>query len=74
MHNEQVLENRLVCYLGSQELAFRGNDESENSDNKGNYIELLKLIGKYDSKLNGHLSFAQCFKGTSNHIQNELIC
>lgn len=80
-HNDQVSENRhvlerlvdSVCFLGAQELAFRGNNETESSDNRGNYIELLNLIAKYDSKLERHLSSAQCFKGTSNHIQNDLI-
>lgn len=80
-HNEQVSENRnvferlvdSVCFLGAQELAFRGNDEKENSDNRGNYVEILHLIAKYDSKLDRHLSTSTIFKGTSNRIQNDII-
>lgn len=80
-HNEQVSENRkvlerlidAVCFLGSQELAFRGNDEREESENKGNYVELLNLIAKYDTKLENHLKTSTIFKGTSNNIQNDLI-
>jgi len=45
-HNETVKQNRfvierlidVVCFLGKQELAFRGHFEDESSDNKGNYI------------------------------------
>ena len=80
-HNEQVSENRKilerlidsVCFLGAQEISFRGNDVSDKSDNKGNYIELLNLIAKYDAKLASHLAKDSVFKGTSNHIQNDLI-
>jgi len=45
-HNEQVNRNREIskrliratCFLGVQEIPFRGHDESENSSNRGNYI------------------------------------
>lgn len=68
-HNEQVSENRYVfkrlvdtvCFLGAQELGFRGNDENENSDNRGNYVEILHLIAKYDAKLDHHLKTHQRF-------------
>ncbi|XP_037942674.1 zinc finger MYM-type protein 1-like [Teleopsis dalmanni] len=80
-HNQQVSENRkilerlidCVCFLGTQELAFRGNDESQSSNNKGNYKELLNLLAKYDNKLERHLTTATTFTGTSSSIQNELI-
>ena len=29
------------------EISFRGHDESENSKNKGNFIEILQFIGKH---------------------------
>lgn len=38
-----------VRFLLLQGLAFRGHDESKNSLNKGNYLEILKLIAKKDS-------------------------
>ena len=80
-HNQQVSENReilerlidTICFIGSQEIALRGNDESQKSENKGNYVELINLIAKYDSKLAAHLAKDSVFKGTSNHIQNDLI-
>lgn len=80
-HNQQVGKNReillrfidVTCFLGKQELAFRGHDESEGSSNRGNYIELLTLLQKYDTKLEIHLQTATVFKGYSKHIQNDLI-
>ncbi|KAL4098606.1 hypothetical protein QTP88_023174 [Uroleucon formosanum] len=53
-HNKQVDINRkilarlidVVCFLGKQELAFRGHRENEGSLNKGNYCEILDLLAK----------------------------
>lgn len=50
-----------------------GNDESATSHNKGLYVELLNLIGQYDNLIESHLMSNFSFKGTSNHIQNDLI-
>jgi hypothetical protein len=80
-HNKMVKRNRdilrrlinAVCFLGKQELAFRGHDESKNSNNRGNYIELLKYTADYDPLLAEHLETATVFKGFSSHIQNDLI-
>ena len=44
-----------VLFLAKQELPFRGHDESILSLNKGNYRELLALIGKFDSVFEQHL-------------------
>ena len=80
-HNEIVKRNRdilvrlidVICYLGKQELALRGHDESENSLNKGNYVETLTLLGHYDHLLDEHLKNSTVFRGTSPAIQNDLI-
>ena len=48
--SQQLLENRLrlktsiiaVKWLAKQACAFRGHDESVNSRNRGNFIELIK--------------------------------
>lgn len=80
-HNELVRQNRnilvrlidSVCLLSKQELAFRGHDEGSESLNRGNYVELLSLIASYDQLLKSHLESATVFRGTSNHIQNDLI-
>lgn len=71
-HNEKVTRNRnilkrlidVVCYLAKQEDAFRGHNENINSLNRGNYIELITLIGKYDDLLATHLRTATVFPGT----------
>ena len=60
-HNEEVSQNRemlktiteAVLYLSTQELAFRGHDESNESLNRGNYRELLECSAKMDSVLEG---------------------
>jgi hypothetical protein len=49
---EQILENRqhmkylilAASYLARQGVAFRGNDESTGSSNRGNFFELLELL------------------------------
>ncbi|KAL1454619.1 hypothetical protein WDU94_010835 [Cyamophila willieti] len=81
LHNSKVRKNREIlkrlidatCFLAQQELPFRGHDETEASFNRGNYVELLKLMSLYDPILADHLDKATVFKGTSNDIQNDLI-
>ncbi|KAL6504758.1 hypothetical protein OROHE_023516 [Orobanche hederae] len=56
---EEVTRNRLrveatircVRWLALQGCAFRGNDESLDSENCGNFIELLKFIGELNSNI-----------------------
>lgn len=80
-HNARVKKNRdvlkrlvdIVVYLGAQEQAFRGHTEGEGSDNRGNYIELVNLLRKYDERLAHHLETCTVFSGMSSHIQNDLI-
>lgn len=80
-HNNKVRQNReilkrlinVVTFLGKQELAFRGHDESKDSENRGNYLELLEFLAEYDSPLRCHLDSATVFIGTSSKIQNDLI-
>lgn len=80
-HNELVKKNRellkrfidVVLYLAVNELSFRGHDESAGATNKGNFMNLLNLLSKYDATLNNHLENSTTFRGTSNLIQNDLI-
>ena len=90
-YNEEVRQNRemlknivnAVLYLGRQEMAFRGHDESSTSLNQGNYRELLKSYGKLDSvfdkRLHGRLQEAEkcesgaVFTGVSSDVQNDVI-
>jgi len=39
-----------LLFLGRQNLAIRGHDESENSSNKGNFLELLDAVERIDEK------------------------
>lgn len=74
-HNRKILLRMIdsICFLGKQELAFRGHYEDDNSLNKGNYLELLDLLAMEESNMRDHLENATGFRGTSSEIQNELI-
>jgi len=78
-HKDAVAENwkyaekitEALLFLARQGLAVRGHDESHGSMNRGNFLELCSLLGKYDLKfaerLDGHLNL------TSHESQNELL-
>ena len=81
-HDKLVLENRhyikalieCLIYTCCQNIAQRGHDESENSENKGNFIELLAVVGKFDVIVDKKLqSISGNAKYTSPEIQNEII-
>ncbi|CAG9822230.1 unnamed protein product [Phaedon cochleariae] len=63
---------KATCFLGRQGLAFRGKDESENSRNKGNFIELLEIFSDEDKRLKEKLSLRYGHY-TSPEYQNDLI-
>lgn len=79
--NETVRENRgmikhlinMIIFLSTQELAFRGNDETNASDNQGNFKELAKFAAKLDENFNKFIDPSSIFTGLSKTIQNELI-
>jgi hypothetical protein len=62
-HNEEVKKTRavlahlirVVCVLGKLGLAFRGHDESVTSVNRGNYVEMQKLVANYDAGFRAHI-------------------
>jgi len=64
---------RAICFLGVQEIPFCEHDESENSSNRGNYIELAYFLAEFDEKMQTHLENATVFKHLSPDIQNDLI-
>ncbi|KAK1175574.1 zinc finger MYM-type protein 1-like isoform X1 [Acipenser oxyrinchus oxyrinchus] len=78
--NRQILK-RLVdatLFLAKQGLAFRGHREyaglGASGTNEGNFLELLKLLSKYDSLLDQHLKVSnRNLTYLSHHTQNELI-
>ena len=68
----------MTCFLGNQELAFRGHDESAMSANKGTYVELANLLKQFDEVMQNNLSgdsssSRRRFTGMSSHVQNDLI-
>ncbi|KAL5812369.1 hypothetical protein ACOSQ3_027319 [Xanthoceras sorbifolium] len=81
--SQAVMQNRLllktsietVKWLALQGCAFRGNDESINSTNRGNFIELIKLQARVDNEIVGVVldNAAQNAKYTSLMIQHELL-
>ena len=82
LHNSKVKENREIlkvlingtCYLANQELAFRGNNESATSFNRGNYVELIYAFAENDERISRHLETSPTlFFGLSNRIQNDMI-
>lgn len=80
-HNENVTKNRYVLskiincikFCGAFELALRGHDESDTSQNPGIFRGLINFAAELDSTLSEHLNKASVFKGTSKEIQNELL-
>ena len=61
-----------AIYLSAQGLAFRGHDESSISSNRGNFIELLELLGNYSHEFRSFLD-KERVTYTSHDPQNQLI-
>ncbi|CAH1993665.1 unnamed protein product [Acanthoscelides obtectus] len=80
-HNNQVDKNRYVLnkiincirFCGAFELALRGHDEKENSENRCIFKELVNFSAELDNELKVHIQSAKLFKGTSKTTQNELL-
>ena len=74
--NRELLERILdiIFSLAKQNLAFRGHRENESAINKGNFLELISLLAKYDVVLQHHVKDAKRNqKYYSPEIQNEFI-
>lgn len=79
-HAKQVSENRhyimqvakVLCLTGRQKIALRGHDEGPESLNKGNFLEILHLVGEEDEIVREYLSKKRG-KYTSPGIQKEII-
>ncbi|MGH0121058.1 UNVERIFIED_CONTAM: hypothetical protein FKN15_069261 [Acipenser sinensis] len=75
-HNENVRRNRAILkrlinatiFLGRQELAFRGHNESEDLANKGNYRELTEAF--YDTCIYLPISSILDFSGFKKYSNN----
>ena len=80
---QETLQNQLrlktsletVKWLAMQGCAFRGHDESMNSTNRGNFIEMIKLQVKVNQEIAGIVleNSPQNAKYTSSRIQKELL-
>ena len=67
-----ILQVLLVC--SQQEIALRGHDESVKSPNRGNFLEILKLIACHDEIVKDRLMCGpRNAIYTSPIIQNELL-
>ena len=86
MHNRSVEKNRDILkrlihcieILACQELSFRGYDETNESNNRGNFLAICEAVAEYDDCLRSHLDFVKknpncIFSGLSSDIQNEII-
>jgi hypothetical protein len=62
----------MTIFLSTQELAFRGNNESVHSDNQGNFKELAKFAATLDENFNKFID-PSLSPGLSKTIQNDLI-
>ena len=69
---QTMLKIALLC--ARQDLALRGHDESENSENKGNFREILALLASESPTLKHQLESAPSnAKYISKEIQNDLL-
>ncbi|XP_071709039.1 uncharacterized protein [Rutidosis leptorrhynchoides] len=80
---EDLLKNRIrlkasvnvIRWLTFQACAFRGNDETVDSKNRDNFIELLKLLASYNDEVAKAVLKNTPFNSryTSGEIQKELL-
>ncbi|PIN23845.1 hypothetical protein CDL12_03425 [Handroanthus impetiginosus] len=64
-----------IRFLLRQGLAFRGHDESLNSSNKGNFLELLNFLAKHNDVINEVVvgRMQKNLKLTSPDIQKDIV-
>ena len=80
-HNQQVKKNRYILskvidcikFCATHELGLRGHDETDESSNRGIFLDLLEEFARLDPVLKSHLENATVAKYTSKDIQNELL-
>ncbi|KAD4981786.1 hypothetical protein E3N88_18457 [Mikania micrantha] len=80
---EQISKNRLrlktsidvVRWLTYQACALRGHDESTNSKNRGNFLEMLKILASYNNEVAKVVLENAPYnsKYTSSDIQKEIL-
>ncbi|XP_058775476.1 uncharacterized protein LOC131649734 [Vicia villosa] len=80
---DQVIQNRLrlkssidsIRWLAFQACSFRGHDESLGSKNRGNFLEMVKLLASYNDELAKVVLENAPYnsKYTSHSIQKEIL-
>ena len=79
---EEKLNNRailtiiidIIRFLAKQNISFRGHRESEISSNRGNFIEMVHFVGKYNGDLQKWIDcHPRNVSWLSPDIQNEFI-
>lgn len=76
VENRHVVETifDVVRHLARQNSAFRGHDESDNSKNKGNFLEELEFLSKYHAPLRKWMDTHPHNVTYFSHVsQNEMI-
>lgn len=65
----------VVQWLTFQSCAFRGHDETPESRNRGNFIELIKLLAEFNPEIAAVVleNSPRCSKYTSHQIQQEIL-
>ncbi|KAJ8024794.1 Zinc finger MYM-type protein 1 [Holothuria leucospilota] len=64
----------VVLLLARTSHPLRGHDESDESLNKGLFLEILELLGRYDETIKKHLeNSARNARYTSPDIQNDIL-
>lgn len=54
-------------------MALRGHDETADSKNPENFLDLINFTSEIDTSLQKYLQSATVFKDTSKEIQNDLL-
>lgn len=80
-YNKKVQENRkyiktvaeVLLLTSTQNIAQRGHRETEEADNRGNFLEILEMIAKHDPVVEKKMKGKQNAKYTSSVIQNEIL-
>jgi len=80
--SRQIQQNRqnlgavvdVLKYTALHRLSLRGHDEGEESLNAGNFLDMLKLLGKYNDNIGKKLAdLPDNAKYTSSDIQDEIL-
>ena len=81
-HSEAIQQNRhylktiaeVILLCAKQDLALRGHREGPNSDNRGNFLEILNVVAKHDPIVQRKLTQGpRNATYTSGDIQNDML-